>query len=54
MAAVETTVPKTATNRDRGDRADEFQSTLELPPAKTPFNLSQQKQDKKQGNHPYG
>jgi hypothetical protein len=45
---------RASAKRTVGDRQEQFQSALELPPAKSAFNLSQEKEDKKQGNHPYG
>jgi hypothetical protein len=40
--------------RTAGDRPEQFQSALELPPSKSSYNLSQDKESKIQGNHPYG
>jgi hypothetical protein len=45
---------RAAAKRTVGDRQEQFQSALELPPAKSAFKLSQDKKGEKQGNHPYG
>ena len=47
-------VDQASKKRTAGDRPEQFQSELELPPTKSPFNLSQDKEREKQGNHPYG
>ena len=49
-----TRADQTSMKRTAGDRPEQFQSALELPPAKSSFNLSQDKEREKQGNHPYG
>jgi hypothetical protein len=47
-------VGQVSTKRTAGDRPEQFQSALELPPAKSSFNRSQDQEQEKQGNHPYG
>jgi hypothetical protein len=47
-------VDQASTKRTAGDKPEQFQSALELPPAKSSFNLSQDKEREIQGNHPYG
>jgi hypothetical protein len=47
---VDTVPPK----RTLGDRPEQFQSSLEPPPAKSSYNKSQDKDKQLQGNDPYG